>query len=111
MAFRVDLEALILALLEFSSLHGYEIAKRLKESGSPALNVGEGLLYPALHKLEKEGRICATWLPQEGKPARKVYALTEGGREELERKRVQWAEFTEAIAGVMERPRSAAEGA
>jgi PadR family transcriptional regulator PadR len=54
MAFKGDLEALVLGVLQDGELHGYEISKRIKLISAKALQVGEGQLYPALHKLEKE---------------------------------------------------------
>ncbi len=56
MAFKGDLEALVLGVLQGGSLHGYEMAKRIRQSSESALSVGEGQLYPALHRLEREGR-------------------------------------------------------
>jgi DNA-binding PadR family transcriptional regulator len=102
--FRIDLEALVLATLQGEALHGYEIAKRLKQSGSSALSVGEGLLYPALHKLERDGYVAAKWIAQEGKPSRKVYSLTEKGERELEVRRGEWQGFAQTVSVLMAKP-------
>ena len=66
-----------------------------------ALNYGEGQLYPALHKMEESGDIEATWIPQDGKPPRKVYAITESGKAQLQKKKVEWSKFQESITSIM----------
>lgn len=101
MAFRGDLEALILATLDDGSAHGYEIAQRIKAVSEEALAVGEGLLYPALHALEREGLVAAEWVIREGKPNRKVYQLTETGRGALARKRKEWQRFAAGVSAVL----------
>ena len=101
MAFRGDLEALVLGALDTGSAHGYEIARRIKAVSEDALAVGEGLLYPALHALEREGLVVAEWVPQEGKPNRKVYHLTEGGKGALARKRKEWQRFSAGVSAVL----------
>src|SRR5471030_1752676 len=90
MAFKSDLEALILGVLHDGALHGYEISKRIKERGGETLAVGEGRLYPALHKLEADGKVTAKWEPREGKPPRRIYELTEIGRTELTVQQTAW---------------------
>lgn len=109
MAFKGDLETLVLGVLQDGDLHGYEISKRIKEIGSKALQVWEGQLYPALHKLEKDGYASATWVPQEGKPPRKVYALTEEGKKELSARRKSWREFSLGVEAVLS-PRTTSTG-
>jgi transcriptional regulator len=106
MAFKGDLEALVLGVLQDGELHGYEISKRIKLISSKALQVGEGQLYPALHKLEKEGYVSATWIPQEGKPPRKVYALTDEGKKELSTHRKTWEAFSLGVEALLN-PRTA----
>lgn len=101
MGFRPDLEALVLAVLEGGPLHGYAVAARVKELSERALTVGEGQLYPLLHRLEADGSVIAEWVPQEGKPARKVYRLTEAGLGRLARSRREWSEFTLSVGRVM----------
>ena len=105
MAFRGDLEALILGVLQSDALHGYEIARRIKDAGSEALSVGEGQLYPALHRLERDGFVSATWIPQQGKPDRKVYAITDKGKAELVEKKRLWEQFSQSVAGVLNSPK------
>jgi DNA-binding PadR family transcriptional regulator len=101
MDFRSDLDALVLGVLQDSSLHGYEITRRINERSS-AFRIKEGQLYPILHRLESEGHISATWVPQEGKPDRKVYRLTDSGRHLLEDKRRNWADFVASVSAVLQ---------
>ncbi|BDI33703.1 PadR family transcriptional regulator [Capsulimonas corticalis] len=101
MAFRSDLDALVLSVLQSEALHGYEIAKRINAKGETAFHAKEGQLYPILHRLENEGKIQADWIPQEGKPARKVYRLTETGKGELARLIETWREFSQAVNSLM----------
>ncbi len=109
MAFRGDLDALVLGVLASAgAAHGYEITRRINGAGGgageTAIAVREGQLYPILHRLENEGRIQAEWIPQEGKPARKVYALTEAGRAELATKREAWRKFAESVSSLLAAP-------
>jgi|SRR5579862_1930637 len=101
MAFRSDLDALILGVLQVGKLHGYEITKRINRQGETVLSVKEGQLYPILHRLEHEGLIIAEWIPQEGKPARKVYALTDKGQKALAKKRDEWKRFSSRINNLL----------
>jgi PadR family transcriptional regulator, regulatory protein PadR len=101
MAFRSDLEAMVLGVLQTEALHGYEIAKRIRELSKDAFRYGEGQLYPALHALERAGFVAAEWVPQEGKPARKVYAITESGKAELAKQRKQWEKFAHGVASIL----------
>jgi len=101
MAFKGDLEALILGVLQDRSAHGYEIAKRISSRTDKLVSVGEGQLYPALHKMEQRALIAAEWVPQEGKPARKVYQITPAGTEELARHRSMWERLSSGIASIL----------
>ena len=101
MAFKGDLESLVLGALDDCAAHGYEIARRIKRVSEEALAVGEGLMYPALHALERDGMIVAEWVPQTGKPDRKVYALTDLGRGALAKKRREWLRFSAGVSAVL----------
>lgn len=93
---------LILAVLAEGPRHGYAVAREIERRSGSALSLGEGSLYPALHGLERDGLIAGSWEnPPNGGPPRKVYALTDTGREELERRTRTWREFVEAIEGVL----------
>ena len=101
MAFKGDLEALVLGVLEEGESHGYEISKRIRRLSEQALEVGEGQLYPALHALEASGHVASEWVPQEGKPARKVYKITAKGQLALEGKRSEWRDFANGVAAIL----------
>jgi PadR family transcriptional regulator, regulatory protein PadR len=101
MAFRSDLEAMILGVLHQAPLHGYEIGKRIRQASKDALKFTEGQLYPTLHKLEHESKVTAEWVPQEGKPPRKIYAITEVGQKELERQKKGWHDFAKGVSAVL----------
>ncbi|MEO7717511.1 MAG: helix-turn-helix transcriptional regulator [Capsulimonas sp.] len=105
MAFRSDLDTLTLSVLQTEALHGYEIAKRINAKGEAAFHAKEGQLYPILHRLENEGVIQADWIPQEGKPARKVYRLTETGKGELEKLTEAWRKFAQAVESLLTPPK------
>jgi len=100
-AFKKDLSTLVLGILQDEGLHGYEIAKRIREKGVNSLEVAEGRLYPALHKLELDGQIQAEWIPQEGRPPRKVYSLTEAGKLELSKQRKAWKDFAQSVDAIL----------
>jgi PadR family transcriptional regulator PadR len=97
MAFRSDLDALILGVLRDHALHGYDIAKRISELSDKSIRIGEGQLYPTLHRLEDEGRVQAEWVQQEGKPARKVYSITPAGTVELDKQQKAWQLFADGV--------------
>lgn len=101
MEFRSDMNALLLGVLQSGPAHGYEIAKRVNALGEGTLKVGEAKLYPFLHRLEEEGLVVAEWIPQEGKPARKVYALTDRGIKALAEKRKAWSSFSDAVSRII----------
>jgi PadR family transcriptional regulator, regulatory protein PadR len=101
MAFRGDLETLVLGVLASEPRHGYEIVRRVRATDDDALKVNEGQLYPLLHRLENDGLVVAEWVPQEGKPPRKVYALTARGRGALDARRESWKRFSRAVDGLL----------
>lgn len=110
MAFKTDLEALILGAVEGTPLHGYGIVKVIRESAKGVLKAGEGQLYPILHRMEDAGWLAADWEPQEGRPPRKVYELTDKGRAELAKRKKKWREFSQAVSSIL-LPKEAIENA
>src|SRR5690349_10979901 len=108
MDFRSDLEALVLATLERGASHGYDIGRAINQSADGSIRLQDGQLYPVLHRLENEGWIVAEWVPQEGKPSRKVYALSDEGRRVLQSKREGWRRFTSAVDSLLFPPQSPA---
>ena len=100
MAFRGDLEALILGALNSDPLHGYEIVRRIREAGG-AGKLSEGQIYPYLHKLEEQGLVVAQWQTNTGAAPRRVYELTSSGRGELERQRGLWEKFAAGVSSLL----------
>lgn len=95
------LDLLILKILALQSLHGWALSQRLKQVSGDVLQVSDGSLYPALHKLEQQGWIQAEWKPTENNRRAKFYSLTRLGRRHLEREAANWERISAAISGVM----------
>ena len=95
------LDLLILKLLALEPLHGWAISRRLRTVSEDVLNVSEGSLYPALHKLEQEGWIKAEWKQTENNRRAKFYALTRLGRKQLESETANWQRLSTAISHVV----------
>ena len=77
------LDLLVLKMLALNSMNGWDISQRLKQISKDALQVSDGSLYPALHKLEQEGWITAEWRPSENNRRAKFYSLTRAGKKQL----------------------------
>jgi len=92
----------VLAILDEGPLHGYQIAKEMRRRSGDALELGQGVLYPILHRLEDRGLIAGAWETATGTPSRKRYAITAKGRAELRAKRSEWAAFSEAMSMVLD---------
>ena len=95
------LDMLILKTLELGPRHGYSIAERIEQVSREVLQVEEGSLYPALHRLAKRGWIKAEWGFSENNRKAKFYSLTNAGRRRLQEEAVDWASLSEAITRVM----------
>ena len=95
------LDLLILKILALEPLHGWAIGLRLKQVSGEVLQVSDGSLYPALHKLEQEGWISAEWKPSENNRRAKYYSLTRLGRKQLEKEAANWTRLSEAITQVV----------
>ncbi len=96
------LDLLVLKILALGPQHGWAISQRLKQVSGDVLQVSDGSLYPALHKLEQEGWIKAEWRPSENNRRAKYYALTRPGRRHLEREAANWRRLSAAISHVVE---------
>jgi transcriptional regulator len=96
------LDLLILRTLAGVPLHGYQIARAIKATSRDALQVEEGALYPALHRLEAKGWVASSWGRSENKRRAKFYGLTEGGREALAAQARSWDAYVAAVGRVME---------
>jgi len=95
------LDLLVLKILALEPLHGWAIGQRLKRISRDVLQVSDGSLYPALHKLEQGGWIPAEWRPSENNRRAKFYSLTRLGRRHLERETANWSRLSEAISQVV----------
>jgi PadR family transcriptional regulator, regulatory protein PadR len=95
------LDLLILKILALEPLHGWAIGQRLRQVSGEVLQVSDGSLYPALHKLENEGWITAEWKPSENNRRAKFYSLTRPGRRQLEKESANWDRLSAAITSVV----------
>jgi PadR family transcriptional regulator PadR len=96
------LDLLILQITALGPVHGYAISQRLNQISREALQVQQGSLYPALHRLQKRGWLRAEWRKTETGREAKFYVLTPTGRKRLDVERSEWRRFTEAIALVLQ---------
>jgi PadR family transcriptional regulator len=103
-ALKGHLELLILSILADNPLHGYAIIEELRKRSEEVIDVPEGTLYPALHRLEKAGLITATWSEVNGR-RRKSYRLTQDGSRQLADERRAWTSFATAVASITGGPR------
>ena len=95
------LDLLILKILALEPLHGFAVSVRLRQVSGDVLQVSDGSLYPALHKLEQEGWIKAEWKTSENNRRVKFYELTHLGRRQLEQETANWDRLSAAISHVV----------
>ncbi len=95
------LEVLLLKILALEPLHGWAVSARLKQVSGNVLQVSEGSLYPALHKLEQEGWIKAEWKTTENNRRAKFYSLTRLGHKVLETQSASWDRLSSAVSQVL----------
>jgi len=91
------LDLLILRIVGLEPIHGYGIAQRLQQLSRDVVQVPQGSLYPALHRLEKRGLLAADWQPSDTGRDAKFYRLTSKGRAQLKEETANWARLTGAI--------------
>jgi transcriptional regulator len=96
------LDVLVLKILALQPLHGWAIGQRLKQVSANVLQVSDGSLYPALHKLEQEGWIAAEWRTSELGRRAKFSSLTRLGRRQLTKQAADWERLSSAISNVMQ---------
>ena len=96
------LDLLLLKIVALGPLHGWAIAQRLRQVSGDVLQVSEGSLYPALHKLELEGWLTATWQISDTGRRAKFYALSRAGRRALDRELADWERLSGAIWRVVQ---------
>jgi PadR family transcriptional regulator PadR len=97
---RGQLDLLLLTVLASGPAHGYRVIERLREQSAGAFDLPEGTVYPALHRLERDGLLQSSWTQDEPR-RRRVYAITPAGRGALEGKRREWAAFAGAMQAVI----------
>lgn len=97
------LDMLILRAIALQPEHGWAIAQRIQQVSQNVLQIGQGSLYPALHRLEYKGWIRAEWGASENNRRARFYSLTAAGRGQLERELANWDRLTGAINLVLER--------
>jgi transcriptional regulator len=95
------LDLLLLKILALEPLHGWAISQRLKQVSGDVLQVSDGSLYPALHKLEQEGWITAEWKTSDLGRRAKFYSLTRLGRRQLAKESANWDRLSSAITDVV----------
>jgi PadR family transcriptional regulator, regulatory protein PadR len=96
------LDMMVLKTLALEPLHGYAIARRIRQASSDVLVVEEGSLYPALYRLEERGLVAAEWGVSENNRRAKYYRLTRAGRKELEAATDNWTKLALAVSKVMQ---------
>ena len=95
------LDLLILKVIANEPMHGWAIAQRIRQMSNDVLQVGQGSLYPALHKLEQQGWIEAEWGESENNRRAKYYSLTHAGRKAMAHEAAQWERLSAAISVVV----------
>ena len=95
------LDVLILKIVAIGSIHGYGISQRIRQISRDVLQVQQGSLYPALHRLEKRGWLRAEWREAETGREAKFYSLTRLGRKQLEAETANWDRLSEAVTLIL----------
>ena len=95
------LDLLILKALSLEAQHGWAISERIHQVSRASLQIPQGSLYPALHRLERQKWIAATWQVSANKQRTKVYRLTAAGRRQLVSERSRWQRMVDAMSGIL----------
>jgi PadR family transcriptional regulator, regulatory protein PadR len=95
------LDLLILKIVALEPAHGWAIAHRIRQMSGEVLQVGQGALYPALHKLEQNGWISSEWAVSDNNRRAKYYTLTKAGRKALEHEGAAWERLAAAISTIV----------
>src|SRR5438105_802389 len=96
------LDLLVLRTLAMGPMHGYTVARLIKERSSGVFLVEEGALYPALHRLARKGWVESEWGVSENNRKARFYQLTPNGRAALRAQVAEWNRYTQAVAGVLQ---------
>jgi DNA-binding PadR family transcriptional regulator len=97
-----QLDLLLLAVLRSGPAHGYAVISALRDQSGGAFDLPEGTVYPALHKLERQGVVASRWTEGSGRRRRRVYELTGTGVAALGERRTEWTHFTSAVEAVLD---------
>ena len=100
------LDVLILKTLALEPMHGWGVAQRIQQMSKDVLQIGQGSLYPALHRLEYKGWIESDWGSSDNNRRAKYYSLTRKGKKRLEAELATWERLSKAIGLVLEAPAS-----
>jgi PadR family transcriptional regulator, regulatory protein PadR len=95
------LDMLILNTLQWGSRHGHGISQAIRANSGELLQVETGSLYPALHRLERQGWLASEWKMSDNNQRAKYYRLTAAGKKQLAREQSKWELFLQAVSGVM----------
>lgn len=95
------LDLLVLKVIALEPMHGWAIAQRIRQMSGDVLQVGQGALYPALHKLEQNGWITSKWAVSDNNRRAKYYTISREGRKILEKEAAQWERLSAAISLVV----------
>ena len=95
------LDLLVLKVIALEPMHGWAIAQRIRQMSGEVLQVGQGALYPSLHKLEQNGWITSKWAVSENNRRAKYYRLTKAGQKALEQEATQWERLSAAISTIV----------
>lgn len=95
------LDMLVLQTLQWGPQHGYAISHSIRGRSGDVLQVETGSLYPALHRLEKQGWVVSQWKQTESNQRAKYYRLTAAGKKQLLSEQARWKQIVEAVAGIM----------
>jgi transcriptional regulator len=99
-ALKGHLDSLVLAVVAASPAHGYAVIQELERRSGGTFALPEGTVYPALHRLEREGLLASAWSDANGR-RRRVYRLTQRGRRRLDANRSEWRTFARAVDAVL----------
>src|ERR1035438_4731251 len=95
------LDLLILKTLDLEPMHGWGISQRIQQVSESVLQVNQGSLYPALHRLEEQGWIASSWKTSENNRQAKYYELTSGGRKQLVEEKDNWLRLSAAVGRIV----------
>ena len=97
------LDMLVLKALQLGALHGWGITERLGAGSAKVLKVGQGSLYPALYRLERQGFVTSEWRMTENNRRARIYEITEAGRKQLKQEESRWRKVAAAVGQVLQR--------